>query len=61
MPEGDLGVDGISYRIFFDAHQPLPNVADAARSALVGQSGELRCIGVHRRSTLHSGQAYCEM
>lgn len=35
VPEGDPGVDGIAYRIFFDAHQPLSTTADAARSALV--------------------------
>jgi hypothetical protein len=35
VPEGDAGVDGIAYHIFFDAHQPLPTGADAARSAFV--------------------------
>src|ERR1039458_1928377 len=34
VPEGDPGVDGIVYRIFFDARQRLSTSADAARSAL---------------------------
>ena len=30
LPEGDAAVDGITYRVFFDAHKPLPTSADAA-------------------------------
>jgi hypothetical protein len=48
LPEGDPGVDGIAYRIFFDAHQPLPTTADAARSALVWT---VRGIALRRRAS----------
>src|SRR4029077_15334290 len=34
LPEGDPGVDGIAYRILFDAHQALPTSAGASRSTL---------------------------
>ena len=30
LPEGDPALDGISYRVFVDAHQPLPTSVDAA-------------------------------
>jgi hypothetical protein len=30
LPEGDPGLDGISYRVFVDAHQPPPTSVDAA-------------------------------
>ena len=48
VPEGDRGVDGIAYRVFFDAHQALPNATDAPRSALVWT---VRGIALHRRAT----------
>ncbi|MGO9086097.1 MAG: hypothetical protein ACLQBK_12795 [Candidatus Sulfotelmatobacter sp.] len=35
LPEGDAGLDGITYRILFDAHQPLPKSADAANPTFV--------------------------
>ena len=48
VPEGDPGVDGIAYRIFFDAHQPFPTSADAARAALVWT---VRGIALPRHAT----------
>jgi len=48
VPEGDRGVDGIAYRIFFDAHQPFPARADAGRAALIWT---VRGIALHRRAT----------
>jgi hypothetical protein len=35
LPQGDPAVDGITYRVFFDAHEPFPAIADTARPMLV--------------------------
>jgi len=35
LPEGDPGVEGITYRVLFDAHEPLPTSADAAHPTFV--------------------------
>jgi hypothetical protein len=46
LPEGDPGVDGIAYRILFDAHQALPTSANAAKSPLIWTA---RGIAPYRR------------
>jgi hypothetical protein len=35
LPEGNPALDGITYRVFFDTHQPRPASADRAHSTLV--------------------------
>jgi len=35
LPEGDPAVDGLSYRVFVDSHQPLPSSVDAAHPTFV--------------------------
>jgi hypothetical protein len=34
LPEGDAAIDGITYRVLFDAHQRLPTSSDAAHPTL---------------------------
>jgi hypothetical protein len=45
-PEGDPALDGISYRVFVDAHHPLPTSVDAAHPTF---AWTVRGVAWHRR------------
>lgn len=47
LPEGDASIDGITYRVFFDAHQPFPTSSDEAQPTF---AWTVRGIAHHVRS-----------